>query len=199
MPPDSLCSSGRRSSGRPPGRAMFSAQRKRRTLAGWAVVNSDIGVWLSGRALASGARGRRFKSAHPDQIMFNLSEEISRIDWKVFARRMLSNVLILGAIFYFLFSFWDVIRQEALYAYWRIRGQVFTVDEVKDVEPPKPSPFAALLGQPTPLKVIPKSTQFGMVIEKIDVNSPIIADVPPSDKRAYPAALQKGVAHAKGP
>jgi len=141
---------------------------------------------------------RYANSRRPDQIMFNLSEEISRIDWKVFARRMLSNVLILGAIFYFLFSFWDVIRQEALYAYWRIRGQVFTVDEVKDVEPPKPSPFAALLGQPTPLKVIPKSTQFGIVIEKIDVNSPIIADVSTSDKRAYLAALQKGVAHAKG-
>src|SRR3970282_1934570 len=145
MPPDSLCSSGRRSSGRPPGRAIFSAQRKRRTLAGWAVVNSDIGVWLSGRALASGARGRRVKfaprdktgvtrevnpllvdnassccryanSRRPDQIMFNLSEEISRIDWKVFARRMLSNVLILGAIFYFLFSFWDVIPHGGVHA-----------------------------------------------------------------------------------
>ena len=130
--------------------------------------------------------------------MFNLSEEIRRIDWKVFAIKMVSNALILGAIFYFLFSFWDVIRQEALYAYWRIRGQTFTVDEVKDVEPPAPSPFAALLGQPTPLKVTPKSTQFGIVIEKIDVNAPIIADVSVTNKSAYLQALDKGVAHAKG-
>jgi sortase A len=130
--------------------------------------------------------------------MLDLSEEIRRIDWKVFALKMLSNVLILGAIFYFLFSFWDIIRQEALYAYWKIRGQTFTVDEVKEEEPPAISPFAALLAQPTPLKVTPKSTQFGIVIEKIGVNAPVIANVSVTDKRAYLAALEKGVAHAKG-
>jgi sortase A len=130
--------------------------------------------------------------------MFNLTEEIHRIDWKVFALKMLSNALILGAILYFLLSFWDIIRQEALYAYWRIRGQTFTVDEVNVENPPAASPFAALLAQPTPLKVTPKSKQFGIVIEKIGVNAPVIADVSTSDKRAYLAALEKGVAHARG-
>jgi len=130
--------------------------------------------------------------------MFNLSEEIRRIDWKVFALKMLSNALILGAILYFLLSFWDVIRQEAMYAYWRIRGQTFTVDEVDIENPPASSPFAVLLAQPTPLKVTPKSKQFGIVIEKIGVNAPVIADVSVTDKRAYLAALEKGVAHAQG-
>ena len=130
--------------------------------------------------------------------MFNLTEEIRRIDWKVFALKMLSNALILGAILYFLLSFWGVIRQEALYAYWKLRGQTFTVDEVDIENPPVSSPFAALLAQPTPLKVTPKSKQFGIVIEKIGVNAPIIADVPVTDKNAYLWALEKGVAHAKG-
>ena len=130
--------------------------------------------------------------------MFNLTEEIRRIDWKVFALKMLSNALILGAILYFLLSFWGVIRQEALYAYWKLRGQTFTVDEIDTENPPASSPFAALLAQPTPLKVTPKSKQFGIVIEKIGVNAPVIADVSVTDKRAYLAALEKGVAHAQG-
>jgi len=119
------------------------------------------------------------------------------IDWKLFAVKMTSNVLILGAVVYFGASFWDVIRQEVLYAYWSLRGQEFTVDEVKEEEPPT-SPFAALLAQPTPLKVEPKSKQFGIVIEKIGVNAPIIADVSVTDKLAYLKALETGVAHAKG-
>lgn len=136
--------------------------------------------------------------ATPTSFMPNIAEELSRVDWKVFSIKMLSNVLILGAIFYFLFSFWDVIKQEALYTYWKIRGQTFTVDEVDVDNPPATSPFAALLAQPTPLKVTPKSTQFGIVIEKTGTNAPVITDVPVTDKRAYLAALEKGVAHAKG-
>lgn len=130
--------------------------------------------------------------------MANLIEEIGRIDWKVFAVKMISNALIFGAILYFILSFWDVARQEILYTYWKLRGQVFTVDEVEDEPPANTSPFAGLLAQPTPLKVTPKSTKFGIVIEKIAVNAPVVADVSTSDKRAYLAALTKGVAHARG-
>lgn len=129
--------------------------------------------------------------------MFNLTEEIRRIDWKVFAVQMISNTLILGALVYLASSFWDVIRQEVLYAYWGWRGQQFTVDEVPEPQEPE-SPFANLLRQPTPLKITPQSTQFGIVIEKIGVNAPVIADVPVSDKNSYLKALERGVAHAQG-
>uniref|UniRef100_A0A831YY76 Sortase n=1 Tax=candidate division WWE3 bacterium TaxID=2053526 RepID=A0A831YY76_UNCKA len=130
--------------------------------------------------------------------MFNLTREIRNIDWKVFTIKLLSNTLILGALFYFLFSFWEVIRQEALFAFWNIRGQNFTVDEIKAEDPPVESPFAGLIRQPTPLKVTPESTQFGIVIEKIGVNAPVIEDVSVTDKKAYLAALENGVAHAAG-
>lgn len=130
--------------------------------------------------------------------MPNLTEEIRRIDWKLFAIKLLSNILILGALIYSVSSFWDVIKQEALYAYWNLRGQKFTVDEIKAEDPPAASPFAALLAQPTPLKVTPKSAQFGIVIEKLGVNAPVIANVSVTDKQAYLKALDTGVAHAKG-
>lgn len=124
-------------------------------------------------------------------------EKLRNLDWKLVALKTLSNALILGAIVYLASSFWDVVRQEVLYTYWRIRGQEFTVDEVVVPEEPE-SPFASLLRQPTPLKVTPKSTQFGIVIERINVNAPVIADVSVTDKNAYLKALDKGVAHAKG-
>ena len=121
-------------------------------------------------------------------------------DWRQIAIKTISNALILGAIVYALSAFWDVGRQEALFAYWNLRGQKFTVDEpTKQPDNQKTdSPFAALLEQPTPLKVTPTSTDFGIVIEKIGVNAPIIADVPVTNKGAYLSALQKGVAQASG-
>lgn len=124
-------------------------------------------------------------------------EKLRNLDWKLVALKTISNALILGAVVYFASSFWDVVRQEVLYTYWRLRGQQFTVDEVQKPEEPE-SPFANLLRQPTPLKITPKSTQFGIVIEKIDVNAPVVADVSISDKNAYLKALDRGIAHAKG-
>lgn len=123
---------------------------------------------------------------------------VRELDWKYVAVRTVSNILILGALVYFGSAFWEVGRQEALYAYWRIRGVEFTVDPVKGPEKPAvESPFAALLAKPTPLKVTPKSKQFGIVIEKIGVNAPVVADVSLKDKAGYLKALENGVAHAK--
>lgn len=42
----------------------------------------------------------------------------------------------------------------------------------------------------------PVNTDFSIVIEKLDVNAPVIKDVPVIDKDSYMKALKKGVAHA---
>lgn len=124
--------------------------------------------------------------------------DLRTLDWKYVAVRTLSNILILTALVYFGSAFWEVGRQEALYAYWRLRGVEFTLDAVKEPEKPAgESPFAALLAKPTPLKVTPKSEQFGIVIEKIGVNAPVVEDVSLKDKAEYLRSLEKGVAHAK--
>jgi len=124
--------------------------------------------------------------------------ELRGLDWKYVAVRTISNILIFGALVYFASAFWEVGKQEILYAYWRLRGIEFTVDEVEEPkEEPAKNPFAALLAQPTPLKVTPKSKKFGIVIEKIGVNAPVVANVDSRNKAEYMAALEKGVAHAK--
>ncbi len=60
-----------------------------------------------------------------------------------------------------------------------------------------PSSFGNLmLGGST--VIVPVSTDFGIVIPKIDANAKVIANVDPSDEQAYTAALAQGVAQAKG-
>lgn len=46
--------------------------------------------------------------------------------------------------------------------------------------------------------IIPVATDFGIVIEKINANSKVIANVDPANEAAYIQALTKGVAHASG-
>lgn len=46
--------------------------------------------------------------------------------------------------------------------------------------------------------IVPVSTDFGIVIEKINANAKVIADVNPADERSYSKALSLGVAHAQG-
>lgn len=59
-----------------------------------------------------------------------------------------------------------------------------------------PSSFA---GVETSENIIsPVSTQYGIVIEKIDANAKVIADVDPANEKAYTKALTEGVAEAKG-
>lgn len=46
--------------------------------------------------------------------------------------------------------------------------------------------------------IAPVSTNFGIVIEKINANAKVIADVNPASERDYSQALTQGVAHAAG-
>lgn len=57
------------------------------------------------------------------------------------------------------------------------------------------SVFARYLSS-TPILVEPVDRQFGIVIEKIGINAPVVADVAVSDESAYKESLKHGVAHA---
>jgi len=55
------------------------------------------------------------------------------------------------------------------------------------------SPFSSLTSVPKPA-----SADFGLVINKIGVNVPVVANVDVSEKEIYKEALRHGVAHALG-
>lgn len=62
---------------------------------------------------------------------------------------------------------------------------------------PKQSGFADVFG--TEVKtIVPKSTDFGIVIEKIDANAKIVPSVDPNNEKEYMKALSEGIAQAKG-
>ena len=65
-----------------------------------------------------------------------------------------------------------------------------------------PTPFQGGFGEilliAPPLTVIPMNTTNSLIIPDIDVNAPIVWDIPVIDETAYNAALKQGIAHAEG-
>jgi len=111
--------------------------------------------------------------------------------------RTIANALILGSLAFLSISFYPLIKNEFLFYYRRFRGSEHSVKQTAQPQASKPS-----LGIPTPtpppLTVVPKSTDFGIIIEKLGVNAPIVPDVDTSSHKAYMEAMRHGVAHAKG-
>lgn len=117
--------------------------------------------------------------------------------WVFVAIRTVANALIIGGIVFAFISFWPFINQELRYWWDNFRGQQYVLAGENPREQKKGG-FADLLPAPTPITVVPASTDFGIVIEKIDVNSPVVPDVNSGNYKEYIAALSKGVAHARG-
>lgn len=128
--------------------------------------------------------------------------------------RSIGNFLVLFAIFGVLSTFGPALYFEVSYriAQWRgINYNVVDPSQVKNISPlgqlmikegtSKPvssSGFGALLAGPKEQIIVPKETQFSIVIPKINANANIIPNVDPANEAEFTDALQLGVAHAKG-
>ncbi|KKU30624.1 MAG: sortase family protein [candidate division WWE3 bacterium GW2011_GWA1_46_21] len=106
--------------------------------------------------------------------------------------RKLPNILIAAGMLVLLLAYFPVMRDEIWYKFMRAKGQKFVLSENTAQ---KQSPFAALIST-RPISIAPVNRDFSVVIEKIGVNVPVIADVPVTDEAAYAQALKNGVAHA---
>lgn len=125
--------------------------------------------------------------------------------------RTLSNLLILAGVIFLAVSFWPVISAEAKFQFNKLRGVKYEISEEKAESPTLPqfersenlaSPrasnfFGDLLKIGPKIEVSPVDKNGCLIIEKINVNAPIIFDVPVADKKEYWEALKHGVAHAK--
>lgn len=110
--------------------------------------------------------------------------------------RTASNALIIGSLLYLLLAFGPVVKIELDYNLRQWRGVEFSLE--RGTSAPKFSPFAYLIGQPTPLKVTPVNKGFSIVIEKIGVNAPVVGNVNVISEKDYWESLKFGVAHAAG-
>lgn len=112
--------------------------------------------------------------------------------------KIISNFFIASGVALLAIAFWPTLSSEIDYRWEKIINRKYKIEEKHVVIEEKPSPFASLLDQPTPVKTEPVSKEFGIVIEKIGVNAPVISNVDVEKEEIYKEALKKGVAHAKG-
>lgn len=104
----------------------------------------------------------------------------------------LSNVLIFTGLTFLLLSFGPIILSEIWYFIKQVKNQEYSLT-AKSNE--KESVFAKFLSS-SPIRIVPVNKDFSIVIEKIDVNAPIVPNVSVTDENAYKEALKSGVASA---
>lgn len=125
--------------------------------------------------------------------------------------RTLGNFLIIGSVIALIITFWPILTAEIKYRFDGVLGVKFGISDgykepVTEIIPEgiTPTPevgFRTLLDDQTATTfstIVPKSTKFGVVVEKIGANSVIIPNVDPSNRNQYEKALKQGIAHAKG-
>lgn len=110
--------------------------------------------------------------------------------------RTFANALVLGSLTFLSISLYPLLKSELSYYYRRFRGIEYTLEEPTR-SPLTENPPLADQPKPEPLTIVPTSTDFGIVIEKIGVNAPVVADVDTTSHEAYMEAMRYGVAHAK--
>jgi LPXTG-site transpeptidase (sortase) family protein len=111
-------------------------------------------------------------------------------------------LLILSGLLILLGSFGPIIYSEVWYSIKKAKNQIMFVD-IKDTTKETSlsqkyigdSVFARFLSA-KPILIEPINRDFSIVIEKIGVNAPVVANVSISDPQTYANALQQGVAHA---
>ena len=129
---------------------------------------------------------------------------------KIFMVRFLAFFFIQIGLITLLLIFEPVINEEGKYQMNKLFGVKHTLPQVITSKPDRNDVNLASQTSSDEAKsgfgdlkseeniIVPKDTDFGVVIEKINANAKVIANVDPSDEKDYARALSKGVAHAKG-
>ncbi|MFA5932452.1 MAG: sortase [Microgenomates group bacterium] len=125
---------------------------------------------------------------------------------QVFLLRFFSYLFILIGILTVILIVEPVSIEEIKFNLGEISGRKAVLPKVitsQGVETPTitPEPVQSGFGDifSSEVKTItPKSTDFGIVIEKIDANAKIVADVDPNNEKEYMKALSGGIAQARG-
>src|SRR3989344_2927624 len=115
--------------------------------------------------------------------------------FKVFLARFLANLLILGGFAVLGYTYIPILVGEVWYQLKVFKKQEYSLGA--STGSGQASVFARYLSS-KPIKIVPVNREFSIVIEKIDVNAPIVPNVSVIDEKAYKESLKSGVAHAAG-
>lgn len=127
----------------------------------------------------------------------------------ILAIRFFGYLIFFSGLIAFVFILGPLIQVETQYRIDKIRGVKRTIanisktQEEKGSQPEQPNDtggagesFANIKASEN--EIIPVSTEFGIVIEKINANAKVVANVNPANEREYTQALTQGVAQALG-
>ncbi|MDO8498943.1 MAG: sortase [bacterium] len=119
---------------------------------------------------------------------------------KIFLIRFLGYFFIQLGILALILTVEPVVSEELRYRFNDLTGKHYSLPRVvtSQGENNQPSSSLGSLNLGGTEMITPVSTDFGIVIEKINANAKVVPDVNPSDEKSYMAALSQGVAHAKG-
>ena len=124
---------------------------------------------------------------------------------KLFLFRTFSYFLILAGFLATIFQFGPVLGAEFSYRYDKLTGVSHSVEDensgqarMTESEGENSQGSFSDLKNPSEKIIKPVSTDYGLVIEKINANAKVVADVDILDERSYSKALQGGVAEARG-
>ncbi|MBI2620981.1 sortase [candidate division WWE3 bacterium] len=106
----------------------------------------------------------------------------------------MGKLLILTGLALVVAAFFPVLKDEVWYQFMQLKGQRIVLSD-KAQKTQSESPFGRLLST-RPIRIQPVNRDFSIVIEKIGVSVPIVADVLVTDEKAYMGALKDGIAHA---
>lgn len=110
--------------------------------------------------------------------------------------RTIGNTFIILAVFFLVMGFWPYLESEFSYTWNQLIGQTYVVRG--DKADSTSSPLGAIVNAPPPISIVPESTDFGVIIPKLNVNTAVVQDVNAANEKEYFSALEKGAAHAKG-
>jgi len=106
--------------------------------------------------------------------------------------KVISSFLIIIGIVLILLTYIDVIYSELKYRVDNLLGTQYEIESETVTTDDKKSLFSSAKN----IVIRPVNKDFSIVIESLNVNSPVVTDVPIIDKEAYMNSLKRGVAHA---
>lgn len=112
--------------------------------------------------------------------------------------RFLGYLLFFTGLISFFFMLGPVISAEVSYRIDKIKGVKRTVPNVIVSSADRGGANFGSLEAPIENSIIPVSTEYGIVIEKINANARIVAGINPANEKEYVNALSLGVAEALG-
>jgi sortase A len=116
--------------------------------------------------------------------------------WKIFLVRFLGYFFIFLGLIFIILLIEPVVGEEIKYFFNQLSNRHFILPRVVTSAGENQNGFGSLSwgGQEF---IVPASTDFGIVIEKINANAKVVENVDPAKEKEYVQALQEGVAHAK--